>query len=417
MNTLPYEEQVIGTFLSGYGTKMIDVLNAEDFHYFPKTFKAIKYCVDSQQDINPIDIAKKSEFKLHELLELMTRCFPSTLESNISALKKNTSKWRFEQIMSEKPDGDIDEVIASVIQRLKSISLTTVKTSQTSSDAILDYIRELDDRVNNKGKEMFIDIPKYNHITAGLHKKELTIVGARPSVGKSVFGLQVATALAHKKFKVLFVSMEMAEVQIMGRLVARYSGVNNDKLRLGELDKDDWAKVSLAMDDIVKASFIMETNIRTIGQLRTRIITEQPDVVILDYIGLLRDDSQKYNSRYEEVSAISRKLKLMTLDFNIPIVALAQLRRDAEGKQPTLADLRDSGSLEQDADNVVFLHRLTPKEAENEGYGSLCTCELMVENGITPVSIIVEKQRDGRVGAIRALLDSKELRFKEYGGV
>ena len=159
MDTLLYEEQVIGSLLSGYGTKSIDVLQVDDFHYFPKTFRAIKQALDSQQEINPIDIAKKSEFKLHELLEIMTKCLPSTFESNVATLKKNTSKIRFDRIMSEKPDGDIHEVIATVIQRLQSISLHGTMTSVATSDAMFEYIRELDERSKRKGKEMFIDIP------------------------------------------------------------------------------------------------------------------------------------------------------------------------------------------------------------------------------------------------------------------
>ena len=419
------EMQVIGNFLNNIGLEFTDILTVDDFIIAKKTFHEIKRCVNAKEKINPIAIAKNSEFNIGDLLGCMNSALPDVLESNIDIVKKDSAKRKFDIIMREPQNGDVTEDIDNLITKLQEIQIHKKQGSIEIKDLIFKYMDELDKRSKNKGKEMYIGLPKLDKVLAGFHKQELTIIGARPSVGKSVFGLQIAEQVSNRGFKTLFVTLEMADIQLMERMVVKYSGVESEKLRLGNLEREDWEKISIGNDKIAMRNFTITSDIRTIQELRTKIITDRPDVVIIDYLGLMKDNSQVWKGqRWQEIASIARKLKLMTLDFNIPIIALAQLSRDAQNKIPTLADLRDSGELEQSADNVILLHAMESKEASNETYtsgfnkgmyvyGTESQCDEMIDKGVIPTLMIIEKQRNGATLTIFTALYSNKLSFEE----
>ena len=207
-----------------------------------------------------------------------------------------------------------------------------------------------------------------DHVFNGLQKSDLILVAARPAMGKTAFTLNIAqnvTMLYDKT--VAFFSLEMGKEQLVGRILSSVAGVSSEKLRRANMDPADWEKVIAAADRMSKSKlFIDDTPGLTVQDMRSKLrrlkVEHGLDLVIVDYIQLMqgRNSGKGSENRQQEVSEISRNLKLIAREFNVPLIALSQLSRGVESrpdKRPVLSDLRESGSLEQDADIVIFLYR------------------------------------------------------------
>lgn len=234
-------------------------------------------------------------------------------------------------------------------------------------------------------------------LTDGLHENELTAIGARPGTGKTAFALNIATRISKKK-KVYFCSLEMSSEQIMQRIIANYCYINTQFLRTGRINQDDMAKIAKGTDKIIDLNLNIDTKTRNIEDLENIAYAlkdkNEIDLLIIDYLTLLKS-KEKYMSRELEVAEISRRLKLLALDLNIPILVLVQLNRDAENKVPTMANIRESGSIEQNCDNIIFLHNSSDEKR-------------VVET----IDVILEKQRQGTTGKIQLNFDKKYSYFK-----
>lgn len=200
-------------------------------------------------------------------------------------------------------------------------------------------------------------------------------------IGKTTFSLQIADKIATKNKKVAYISLEMSEEQIIQKLLAKRSRVNSRKIRNGDLKDKEIDKIGLACGEISDLLLKVITKANTIQQIeveaRRMKNRNELDLLIIDYLQLVRNLGN-FKSREQEVADISRTLKLLSLELEIPIIALCQLNRNASRSEPTLADIRESGSIEQDADNVIFLYQ------EDE------------ENNI--VTVDLQKQRAGNIG-------------------
>lgn len=200
-------------------------------------------------------------------------------------------------------------------------------------------------------------------------------------VGKTTFALQIADKIAEKNKKVAYISLEMSEEQIIQKLLAKRTRVNSRKIRNGDLKNEEIDKIAIACGEISELPFNILTKANTIQQIeiqaRRMKNKNRLDLLIIDYLQLVRNIGN-FKSREQEVADISRTLKLLSLELEIPIIALCQLNRNATKNEPTLADIRESGSIEQDADNVIFLYQ------EDE------------ENNI--VTVDLQKQRAGNTG-------------------
>ncbi|MCR4581256.1 MAG: replicative DNA helicase [Bacilli bacterium] len=254
----------------------------------------------------------------------------------------------------------------------------------------------------------FIDFDK---MTSGLHANELIIIAARPGMGKTAFALNIAVNAALQTHKSVAVfNLEMSAEQLMFRMISAQGAVDGHKLRNGKLNNDDWKRVNEAMSELSEAPlFIEDTPGITIGELRAkcRRLAEKSDLglIIIDYLQLLSGGPGYGTNRQQEVSDISRNLKTMAMELGVPVIALAQLSRSVEGredKRPMLSDLRESGSIEQDADIVSFLYRddyYHRKEGE-------------AENPISLVELIVAKHRAGANGTILLQFEKNISEFR-----
>lgn len=247
----------------------------------------------------------------------------------------------------------------------------------------------------------------FDRKTAGLQPSDLIIVAGRPAMGKTTFAMNIAenAAIGHGKSVAIF-SMEMASLQLVMRLFSSLGQIEQGKLRTGNLDESDWAKLGSAMNLLHKSKiFIDDTPALSPAELRARARRlkrrHDIDLLVVDYMQLMAVPGTREN-RATEIAEISRSLKTIAKELNVPVVALSQLNRDLEkrtDKRPVLSDLRESGSIEQDADLIVFIYR-------DEEY----TKEACVEPGVA--EIIIGKHRNGSTGKVKLAFQGRWLRFK-----
>jgi len=252
---------------------------------------------------------------------------------------------------------------------------------------------------------------KLDQMTAGFQNDEFIVIGARPSVGKTALALNMASSMAfRKKIPVAFFSLEMSEIALVNRLISSEAMVNAQNLRSGFLSSSDFNKIVNTGGVIYEAPFyivdIPNMNLLNLrSQARKLRAQQQIQIIFIDYLGLIGHESKSL-PRFEQISEISRSLKSLARELHIPIVVLCQLNRDAQFETPTLANLRDSGSIEQDADLVMFLNRPQPKKGKNDKTEDKPG---PVEN--IPTDLIVAKQRNGPTGVVKLELIAKYAKF------
>lgn len=259
-------------------------------------------------------------------------------------------------------------------------------------------------------RDAFTGVPsgliELDQMTSGFQKSELIIIGARPSVGKTALALTMAAHTSIKeKIPTAFFSLEMSDMQLMQRLISSESKIPSEKIRTGLLKLSDFQSIQDAAGLIYDAPlYIVDMPNMKLLDLRAmaRRLRSQFDIQILfiDYLTLISSENT-FIPRHEQIAEISRSLKSLARELNIPVVALSQVRRDAEGKKPMLADLRESGSIEQDADVVMFLHR-DRVSTSAEGYD---------RNQPIETELIVAKQRNGPIGDVDILFLPRFTKF------
>jgi len=249
----------------------------------------------------------------------------------------------------------------------------------------------------------FIDLDR---LLGGLQPSDLLIIAGRPGQGKTSFLMSVAknTAQIHKKHVAIF-SMEMSNEQLVQRLIAQETGIDSQRLRMGKLEEDEWSKFAHAIEVLGDTKiFLDDTPAITSTQMRAKCrrlhMEHRLDLIVVDYLQLMTGDLRS-NNRVQEVSYISRNLKVLARELNVPVLAAAQLSRAVEqraDKRPVLSDLRESGSLEQDADIVMFIYRQDQYDPDT------------VKQNVA--EIIVAKHRNGPVGSIELIFREQLAKFE-----
>lgn len=265
-------------------------------------------------------------------------------------------------------------------------------------DALLQAYTHLQALATNKDElqGMKTGFPDLDHMLVGMSKADFVLVGARPGMGKTAFALNVAANAAKRSKKAVCIfSLEMSVQQLVERLLSSEAMVDSYHMRDGNLSQEEWDKISDASAELSDCNILMdETSAITVSGIRSKLrMVKDLGLIVIDYLGLMPADSDKYKgNRAQEVAEISRNLKLLAKEFEVPVLCCAQLNRGPEGrtdKRPSLSELRDSGAIEQDADMVMFLYR--------EDY---------YKRGDAPVpqneaEIIVAKNRHGSVGTVK----------------
>ena len=291
----------------------------------------------------------------------------------------------------------MDSVVAEVVARLEQLSGP--------------------DRDKYRGLPTGFD--SIDRVLTGLNKSDLIILAARPGVGKTSFALNVASNLAMRRSDVSIVifSLEMTKQQLAQRVISSTSGIESGVFRTGVEDTSNWAPIIEAVDPVSKLNiYIDDTSGISTAEIKAKSRrVKNLGLIIVDYLQLMSGSTRRSDSRVNEISEITRAFKIMAKELNVPIILLSQLSRDSEklGRRPRLSDLRDSGSIEQDADIVLFLHRDIPGDQQDSGgYGAKKNAPQNDEpftNG--EVTLIVAKNRHGEVTNIPLHWDGAHTRF------
>lgn len=298
-----------------------------------------------------------------------------------------------------------EQAILDVGERMVTHSLVSLKEFAPQAMETLLALSKRDEHVTG----VSTGFNQLDNLTSGFQKSDLIIVAARPSVGKTAFALSLALNAARGGHAVALFSLEMSAEQLFFRLLSMDSHVELRKIRTGRIPKDRQAEVSKSLVRLERLPIYIDDspllNVLEMGaKLRRLKASKKMDMVIVDYLQLMRGAGKSEN-RNQEVSAISRGLKALAKDLKVPLIALSQLSRApekrGEGKEPILSDLRDSGSIEQDADLVMFLHRSTnPRAEESESRGR--------------AKLIVAKQRNGPTDTVTLTFLEEEVQFANY---
>ncbi|MCR4909237.1 MAG: replicative DNA helicase [Lachnospiraceae bacterium] len=316
--------------------------------------------------------------------DIAAQCYKGELEIDDLLNETEAKIFNIVQSRGSAEIEAIDRVVLRVLDRIQQASLSSDKVMGVPTG-----FQELD------------------YMTSGLHPGNLVLIAARPSMGKTAFALNIASnAVLRFGKRVLIFSLEMTKDELVNRLIAMDSYVDSSKLRSGELDDSDWDDIVVSAGRLGRSSFVIDDSSTTISQIRS-ICRRQKleyglDMVIIDYLQLMSGGVSKYSNsnRQQEVSDISRALKVLARELECPIVALSQLSRAPEQRQdhmPMLSDLRESGAIEQDADVVMFIYR---DEVYNED---------TKKKGIA--SINVAKQRNGAVGIVDLAWIAAQTKF------
>lgn len=297
-----------------------------------------------------------------------------------------------------------------------------VESSAETSVAMPEAMSMLFETFSANRKACQTGIAGLDRLTGGLRGGKLVVIGARPGVGKTALALSMAKHVASHTGGVLIVSLEMSVEEIMARLYASESGVDVQELESGKLTDASLDAIGVHAPEITRLPMRIATRCTTPMQIRREAQKMRDSVglemVVVDYLQLVRADG-KHGSRYEEVSEISRELKLLAMDIGIPVIALSQFNRDSEAgkngqrdrRPPHMSEAKDSGSIEQDAN--IFVVQYAPPSPGDDPYAQQA-CSICDANGWEWQQLIVEKNRQGRTGKINVGFDKAHMTFHNF---
>ena len=418
--TMPHnidaEKSVLGSmFLSKYAIqKSLESLNKDLFYLdsHAKIFEAIKTLREKDISIDMTTVTEELENKkqLKQIggIEYLTEIInfvptAANVDEYIRIVEEKAILRRLIEEATEivssgyNQEEDLSEVLDNAEKKILNVVKTKKGTEFRSIQDVLLKTQSDLEKLSQQKSEItglptgFYDLDK---VTSGLHENELIIIAARPAMGKTAFALNLATNIAMNTDKtVALFNMEMSGEQLAMRMLSSVGQIEAGKLRSGKLEHHDWKKFNEAMSRLAETKlFIDDTSGMTISEIKAkcrRLHNSEGGlgVIIIDYLQLISGSAKYAGNRQQEVSEISRSLKTLAMELNVPVIALAQLSRTVEGredKRPLLSDLRESGSIEQDADIVAFLYR--------EDY---YTKQISIDENTSKSEFIIAKHRSG----------------------
>lgn len=406
-----------------------EILSADDF-YRESHRRIFRRMMELSERGEPIDVitlseALKSKGELEELggiaylTELAAQVPSAANAAHHARIIREKAILRFlirtnTQILTRayQEFGNIDAFLDEAEQSILEISQKRVRTSFVPiKDIILDSIKTVEKLYERK--EMVTGVPtgftEFDRITAGLQPSDLIVIAGRPSMGKTAFALNIAQhAATEAGVGVALFSLEMAKEQLVLRMLCSEARVDHSKVRAGYLGERDFPRLAMAAGRLAETTmYIDDTAALGVLELRAkarRLVRDRDKrigLIIVDYLQLMRGSVNTGENREQEISEISRSLKALAKELNVPVVALSQLNRQVEQRQdrrPVLADLRESGAIEQDADVIAFIYRDEVYHRESQDLGK--------------AEIIIGKQRNGPIGVVQLAFLKEYTRFE-----
>ena len=438
-NNIEAEQSVLGAcFLSKYALQKASENLSPDSFYTEKNGKIFASMIDLMEEKIPIDITtitsylnKKNELNEVGGLEYLTELINYVpTASNIDYYIKNVEESYILRNLIQTAE-DIaqegyrtDETVNEILDNSEKKILNIVKNRKASEfrsikDVLIKTQSDLERLSENKGEITGLATGWYDfdHLTTGLHPNEFIIIAARPAMGKTAFALNLATHVAMEQDKsVALFNLEMSAEQLAMRILSSLGQLEGFKLRTGNLMNQDWKRINEAVSQLSNTNLVIDdTPGITIGEIRAkcrRLASSEKGLalVVIDYLQLISGGRNYGSNRQQEVSDISRSLKTLAMELGVPVIALSQLSRGVEAredKRPLMSDLRESGSIEQDADIVMFLYR-------DDYYNK----EARTEDNTSISELIIGKHRNGPTKTIELLFKKNTSTFvnlrKEY---
>jgi len=340
---------------------------------------------------------------LEEVRKCMSSTYTSTEVKSYAEVIHNEYRARcFERILDEVrvAPAEVDGQIRQLLNRLEGL----MDNRDSASRTLPEIVKENKDKyfIDNEAQRLYMGFPELDDLLGGLEGGDVIVIGARPAVGKSAFVTQITTNLSNQGKRIGFYNLEMKEKQVYERFVVAHSGIGLTRLRraknfLGD-EKERFDKANEVLS--AKDNIVITTGSKAVSEIRTESRHMGYDIIIIDYLQLLRTDREYRGNRYAEVGAISKAIKALSMELNIPIIALSQLNRVSESrdtKEPTMAELREAGDIEQDASVIILMWNMDQDDKSKKG------CK-------------VEKQRQGRTGRVVLRFNGDLMRFEEIGG-
>ncbi len=429
-NNLEAEMSVLGcAFLGGnYVDKICEEMNADMF--FDEKNKALfsaifelhkeRSPIDSTTVKNELDKTKKLNFVgLDYIAEVIDSVvLSSNLDYYINIVKENALRRALIETATNIVTNSYDEESLNNLLDTSERDILNVLRNRSTGDflQIKDVLRTAGEKLEelSKTKKVITGLETgffdFDKITTGFQPGEMIILAARPGMGKTALALNMATYAASttKKAIALF-NLEMPADMLVNRMISSIGGIDSYKLQTGQMQDNDWKKYNEAVSQLADTNIYIEDNAGiTISEIRAKCrrlaaMESGLGLVVVDYLQLISTGNRRVESRQVEVSEISRSLKTMALELGVPVLALSQLSRSAEKRennQPMLADLRESGSLEQDADLVLFINRKDYYEKKD------------INQKIVPAELVIAKHRKGGLGTIDLLFEGGKMTFK-----
>lgn len=427
------EEDVIGSILDNptHCGRVFDILEPDDFYRdaHQEIFDAARTLYRQQREPNILNI--KYELRRRDKLDSIggDEAF-SPFQWRVASLHpiedhayevKRESTWRklamFGMQLYKRAYAREQDLLEDAEKELYQIALgsgTATGHDVGMTEVMLKYLDMLDERRYNYANGIANGVPTgfkdIDQMIGGLQPGELVILGARPSVGKTALALNMARNIVIHSRRVLFFSLEMNRYALAQRLLSMEVPMDQSRLRDGDIDDDQMGKITNVAGELARVDLRIDDRSRTISDIKStarRVHGVKPvNLIVVDYLQLVKggvNGRDRHETRAEEVAQISRELKELSMELNVPILALAQLKREVEGRQdktPQLSDLKESGGIEQDADTVMFMHiekEQLEKRMKAESYY---------------VQVVVGKQRNGRLGMERLEFKPRSTRFQ-----
>jgi replicative DNA helicase len=429
------EQALLGSmFLSSEAVEVgVAAVTRDDF-YRPshqKIFEAIQHLYSRSVPIDQVSVADRLE-SVNTLEQIggkaylldITGVVPTAANAvRYAEIVRRTSMLRdliaaANQIVSlgyEAPD-DMQEVVEEAERTLFQVTNKRVTSKFQGMEELLEVsfkqLEELFERQEHISgvPTGFEDLDK---LLAGMHRGDLIILAARPSVGKTAFALNIAVNAAKAGAPVAMFSLEMAAEQLIQRVLCSEARINSQDVRTGRIKEADWSSIHRAMGQLANLEFYVDDtpsiSILEVRAKARRQLRDKPNgLIIVDYLQLMQPQNRRSENRQTEIAEISRGLKILAKELGVPVLALSQLSRAVEqraGKRPQLSDLRESGAIEQDADVVMFIDRNTDPRAEDED-------DDRPQKGMA--EIIVAKHRNGPTGTVNLVFNERYTKFVSF---
>ena len=419
-NDVEAEQAIIGSMLTDKDAVIsaVEVLKAEDFYREDNKiiYEAILNLYSRSEPIDIITVKSELESmgKIDQVggIEYLAE-LPEKVPTTANAMKyvkiveeKSTLRQLIKTAneiieLGYSPTEDVEDIMEGAEKKIFDVmQQKNQKGYEPIKDVLVESFTKLEELYNRK--QHITGVPsgfmELDYKTAGFHGSDLILIAARPAMGKTAFALNIATnAAVRANVPVVVFSLEMSKEQLVNRVLCSEAMVDSNKVRTGKLEEDDWTKLAETIGPLSEAEiYIDDTPGISITEIRAKCrklkLEKNIGMIVIDYLQLIQGTNKRNGSREQEISEISRSLKMLAKELNVPVIALSQLSRAAELRpdhRPMLSDLRESGAIEQDADIVMFLYRDDYYNEDSE------------KKGIAEV--IIAKHRGGSTGTVELL--------------